>query len=64
VEVVVNAASGSVGLGAADAIEKIVTDYGLGVRVANAAPHQIWSWCWPATVRRASWRVWRGLRDR
>jgi diacylglycerol kinase family enzyme len=41
VEVVVNAASGSVGLGAADAIEKIIAGYGLGVRVANAAPHQI-----------------------
>ena len=41
VEVVVNAASGSVGAGAADAIERIIADYGLGVRVANAAPHQI-----------------------
>ena len=41
VEVVVNAASGSVGPGAADAAEKIIAGYGLGVRVANAAPHQI-----------------------
>ncbi len=41
VEVVVNAASGSVGAGAAEAAERIIKDYGLGVRVANAAPHQI-----------------------
>ncbi len=41
VEVVVNAASGSVGAGAAEAAEKIIANHGLGVRVANAAPHQI-----------------------
>ncbi len=41
VEVVVNAASGSVGPGAADALERLIAGYGMGVRIANAQPHQI-----------------------
>ena len=40
-EAVVNAASGSVGAGAAEALEKIIASYGLGVRIANAAPKEI-----------------------
>ena len=36
-----NAASGSVGAGAAEALEAIVSRYSVGVRVANAAPHEI-----------------------
>ena len=41
VEAVVNAASGSVGAGAAEQLEQIVSRYCVGVRVANAAPHAI-----------------------
>ncbi len=41
VEVVVNAASGSVGSGAAEAAEKIISDFGMGVRIANAEPDEI-----------------------
>ncbi len=41
VEVVVNAASGSVGPGAVEALEKIISGYGMGVRIANAAPSEI-----------------------
>ena len=41
VEAVVNAASGSVGPGAAEVLEKIIASYGLGVRIANAAPKEI-----------------------
>jgi diacylglycerol kinase family enzyme len=41
VEAVVNAASGSVGAGAAEALEAIVSRYSVGVRVANAAPRDI-----------------------
>ena len=41
VEVVVNAASGSVGAGAAEAAEKIISSFGLGVRTANAQPSEI-----------------------
>ncbi len=36
-----NAASGSVGAGAAEALEAIVSRYSVGVRVANAAPRDI-----------------------
>ena len=41
VEAVVNAASGSVGPGAAEALEAIISSYGFGVRVANARPKEI-----------------------
>ncbi len=41
VEAVVNAASGSVGPGAAEALERIIASYGLAVRVANAQPKEI-----------------------
>jgi diacylglycerol kinase family enzyme len=48
VEAVVNAASGSVGHGAAEALEAIVAGFGLEVRVANAQPSDI-----PAAVAAA-----------
>jgi diacylglycerol kinase family enzyme len=41
VEAVVNAASGSVGHGAAEALEKILSNYGVRVRVSNPQPRQI-----------------------
>ncbi len=41
IEAVVNAASGSVGAGAAEALERIIAGYGIGVRVANAQPREI-----------------------
>lgn len=41
IEAVVNAASGSVGHGAAEALEAIVESFGLSVRVANANPGDI-----------------------
>ena len=41
VEAVVNEASGSVGAGAAEALEQIVSSYGLAVRVAGVAPKEI-----------------------
>jgi diacylglycerol kinase family enzyme len=41
VEAVVNAASGSVGPGAADALERILAEHGYAFRIANAAPKDI-----------------------
>jgi diacylglycerol kinase family enzyme len=41
VEAVVNAASGSVGPGAADALERILAEHGYAFRIANAEPKDI-----------------------
>lgn len=41
VEAVVNAASGHVGPHAAEALEQLLGEFGLSVRIANAQPHEI-----------------------